>query len=258
MLYEMYDAYPQPDSSWRANSGAIFDLKSNQLRPQGWTSADAAGLPILPGLIRFDEVASGSIDHAIRMTAPLTRNVHIWPARHDASSLTGDQYPPMGQRFRLKASFDISPYPAQVQVILSALKRYGAILADNGGAWYLTGAPDSRWDDDQLHQLHNILGSNLEAVDESALMSDPNSGAVLTGISTVKQVLLNVASAIGGAAINGNQVVLTAPAPPSGWSCHNRAPMPQRRRYLPQWWCQEGPLRRPSAFKLARKRLRQT
>ena len=103
-----------------------------------------------------------------------------------------------------------------MQVILSALKRYGAILADNGGAWYLTGARDSRWDDDQLHQLHNILGSNLEAVDESALMSDPDSGSVLTGISTVKQVLLNVASAIGGAAINGNQVVLTAPAPPSG------------------------------------------
>jgi len=116
ILYELYSAYPQPDGSWQAGSGAIFDLKSNTLRPAGWTSADAAGLPIFPGLVRYDEVASGEILHAIRFTAPQTRNTYIWPARHEASDLTGANYPPMGQRFRLKASFDISPYPAPVQV----------------------------------------------------------------------------------------------------------------------------------------------
>jgi len=148
-----------------------------RLRPAGWTSADAAGLPIFAGLVRYEEVASGEIRHALRMTAPQTRNQYIWPARHKASKLTGSQYPPMGQRFRLKATFDVTPYGADVQVILKALKKYGAILADNGSSWYLTGAPDPRWDDNSLHQLHQILGSNLEAVDQSSLMIDPDSGA---------------------------------------------------------------------------------
>ena len=180
-------------------------------------SADAAGLPILPGLVRYDEVASGVINHAIRMTAPYTRQQYIWPARHDASSLTGAQYPPMGQRFRLKASFDITPYPADVQVILTALKKYGAILADNGGAWYLTGAPDPRWNDDDMHKLQQVVGSNLEAVDESSLMSDPNSGVVLGGIATLSQVQLSASSATGGVAVTG-QVVLSAAAPAGGVS----------------------------------------
>ena len=217
MLYEMYAAYPQSNGSWQASSGAVFNLNSNQLRPAGWTSADAAGLPILPGLVRYDEVASGVINHAIRMTAPHTRQQYIWPARHDASALTGAQYPPMGQRFRLKASFDITPYPADVQVILTALKKYGAILADNGGAWYLTGAPDSRWNDANMHKLQQVLGSNLEAVDESSLMSDPNSGVVLGGLATLSQVHLSASSVTGGSAVTG-QVVLSAAAPAGGVS----------------------------------------
>ena len=118
----------------------MFSLRSNILRPSGWTSADAAGLPILPGLVKYDEVMSGQIKHAIRMTAPQTQDNFIWPARHEASSLTGPQYPPMGQRFRLQASFDVTPFPSDVQVILNTLKTYGAILADNGSSWYLTGA----------------------------------------------------------------------------------------------------------------------
>jgi hypothetical protein len=181
ILYEIYDAWPQPDGSWEAGSGAIYDLKSNALRPAGWTSADAAGLPILPGLVRYEEVAAGKINHALRFTAPQTRRKYIWPARHYASSLTGTQYPPMGQRFRLKAGFDISGFSAKNQVILKALKKYGMILADNGSSWFISGAPDSRWNNDDLHQLHNVKGSDFEAVDESSLMINPNSGAALQG-----------------------------------------------------------------------------
>ncbi len=178
-LYELYSAYPEADGTWSAGSGAIFDLRSNNLRPQGWTSADAAGLPILPGLLRYDEVASGSIDHAIRFTAPHTRNSHLWPARHDASSLSDLSYPPMGQRFRLKADFDLSGFSPQVQVILKALKRYGMILADNGSAWFLSGVPDSRWDNDTLvSELARVHGSDFEAIDESALMVDADSAQV--------------------------------------------------------------------------------
>jgi hypothetical protein len=178
ILYEMYDAWPRSDGSWDAGSGAIFDLHSNALRPAGWTSADAAGLPILPGLVRYHEVESGEIRHALRVTAPQTRRSYIWPARHYASSLTGSQYPPMGQRFRLKADFDISGFAPEVQVILRALQRYGMFLADNGSAWYLSGVPDERWDNDVLHELHQVHGSDFEAVDESSLMIDSDSGQV--------------------------------------------------------------------------------
>jgi hypothetical protein len=179
LLYELFYAFPQTNGSWTAGSGAIFDLNSHQLRSAGWTSADAAGLPILPGLVRYDEVASGVIDHAIRFTVPETRRDYIWPARHFASNLTGQQYPPMGQHFRLKASFDISGYSADVQVILTALKRYGMILADNGSAWFISGAPDARWNNDILRELHNVLGSDFEAVDVSSLMVDADSGQAL-------------------------------------------------------------------------------
>jgi len=175
VLYELYGATPQP-SSWRADSGAIFHLQSDALRPATWTSADAAGLPIFPGLLRYDEIAAGAINHAIRFTVPHTQNSYVWPARHEASSLTGTQYPPMGARFRLKASFDISKFSASNQVILKALQVYGMMLADNGSSWYLSGAPDSRWNNDDLHKLTTILGSNFEAVDVSPLMIDPNSG----------------------------------------------------------------------------------
>jgi hypothetical protein len=180
ILYELFAAYPQPDGSWDAGSGAVFDLRSNDLRPASWTSADAAGLPILPGLVRYDEVAAGEIRHALRFTAPQTRQAYLWPARHDASSLTGSNYPPMGQRFRLKADFDISGFSDEVQVILRALQQYGMILADNGSSWYICGAPDPRWDNDILvSELRQVKGSDFEAVDESGLMVDPDSGQSL-------------------------------------------------------------------------------
>lgn len=183
MLYELYAAYPQPDGSWEAGSGAVFDLRSNTLRPEGWTSADAAGLPIFPGLVRYDEVASGEIQHALRFTAPQTRRSYVWPARHFASSLTDANYPPMGKRFRLKSDFDISGFSEEVQVILRALKKYGMILADNGSAWYLSGAPDPLWDNDVLvGELSRVTGSEFEAVDETALMVDPDSGQALQSV----------------------------------------------------------------------------
>ena len=176
ILYELYNAFPQ-SSSWQADSGAIFDLTSNALRPATWTSGDAAGLPIMPGLVTYEEVLSGEITHAIRFTVPRTRREFVWPARHYASSLTGSQYPRMGERFRLKASVNISSYPADVQVILRAMKKYGIMLADNGSAWYISGKPDPRWNDDNLHTLGQLLGSNFEAVDATVLMIDANSGA---------------------------------------------------------------------------------
>ena len=175
-LYETFSSYPQADGSWTAGSGAVFNLRSNALRPSGWTSADAAGLPILPGLVRYDEVASGEIRHALRFTVPQTRKALVWPARHYASSLTALSYPPMGQRFRLKATVDIARFSTEVQVILRALQTYGMFLADNGSAWYLSGVPDPRWNNDLLvGELAQIKGSDFEAVDESPLMVDPNS-----------------------------------------------------------------------------------
>lgn len=178
LLYELYDA-SQSNGAWHAGSGAIFDLKSNALRPDTWTSADAAGLPILPGLARYEEVAAGEIHHAIRLTVPQTRNAYLWPARHYASSLTGAAYPPMGQRFRLRADFDASGFSRDGQVILRALKKYGIILADNGSPWYITGAPDLRWDIDTLvTEMRRVKGSDFEAVDSSGLMADANSAGV--------------------------------------------------------------------------------
>jgi hypothetical protein len=175
-LYEMFASYPHADGSWEAGSGAKWSLLSNALRPAGWTSADAAGLPILPGLANYNEVASGAIHHALRFTAQRTQKAYLWPARHYASSLTDPNLPPMGLRVRLKASVNISTYPAQLRVILQALKDYGMIVADNGSNWYVSGAPDERWDNDILHMISNIHGSDFEAVDESSLMIDPNSG----------------------------------------------------------------------------------
>ncbi len=178
ILYELYHADPQPDGSWNAGSGAIFELRAHTLRPADWTSADAAGLPILPGLVRYDEVAAGEINHALRFTVPQTRRAYVWPARHFASSLTDASYPPMGQRFRLRSGFDIAGFSSEVQVILRALKEYGMIVADNGSAWYLSGAPDERWNNDILHELGQVHGSDFEAVDVSALMLSPDSGQV--------------------------------------------------------------------------------
>ena len=176
LLYELYDAHPTGTAAWTAGSGAIWDLRSNDLRPAGWTSADAAGLPILPGLVRYDEVAAGSVPHAIRMTVPVSRTSYLWPARHQAGSTSSTSAPAMGQRFRLKASVDETAFPASVRPIIVALKTYGAINADNGSAWYLSGVPDERWDNDELATLRRIEGSDFEAVDASGLMVSPDSG----------------------------------------------------------------------------------
>ncbi len=165
MLYEMYRAFKDSNGpGWFADSGAVFNLNSNALRPDGWTSADAAGLPILPGLVRYDEVASGSIRHAVRFTVWRTQRAYIHPATHYASSYTDPNLPPMGLRLRLKASYDISGFTGQARVILEALKKYGMIVADNGSSWYITGATDPHWDDDDLDQLKTVPGSAFEVV----------------------------------------------------------------------------------------------
>ena len=175
-LYEMYAGYPQQNGSWKAGSGAVWNLNSNTLRPSTWTSADAAGLPILPGLARYDEVASGVITHALRVTVSSSQSAFLWPARHSAASSTNPNLPPMGLRLRLKASFTISSFSPQNRVILTALKRYGMIVADNGSSWYISGAPDNRWNNGDLHALGSIAGSDFEVVDESSLQVSANSG----------------------------------------------------------------------------------
>jgi hypothetical protein len=221
-LYEIYDA-SYSGGIWHAGSGAIWNLSSNALRPDTWTSADAAGLSILPGLIRYEEIANGKIEHAIRFTAAQT-NRYIWPARH----LTSDdpnapQIPPMGARFRLKASFDISRYAPQMQVILRAMKTYGIILADNGSNWYVSGAPDARWNNDMLHTLDNLTGNDFEAVDTFLLMIDRNSGEAKTTAVTISgnagvsgAILRYVDGSLKGivADANGNYVIKV----PYNWS----------------------------------------
>ena len=163
-LYELYRAFPV-GAGWEADSGAVFDLGSNALRPDGWTSADAAGLPILPGLVRYEEAQSGSINHAIRVTFSSTQRAYIHPATHWASNDTNPNLPPMGLHLRLKASFETSGYTGHARVILEAMKRYGVIVADNGSNWFFTGASDPRWDDDNLDQLKEVPGSAFEVVD---------------------------------------------------------------------------------------------
>lgn len=195
-LYELFAASRQANGAWRAGSGAIFALGANTLRPAGWTSADAAGLPILAGLARFDEVQAalapgglGYIPHALRFTVEDTQRAYVWPARHVASDITDPNVPPMGARFRLKAGFDISTYPPQTRVILRTLQLYGMIVADNGGDWYISGAPDPAWDNDDLHRLGQVLGSNFEAVDQDRLKVDPDSAqAVLGATATATRV----------------------------------------------------------------------
>jgi hypothetical protein len=167
-LYELFSAIPHNGGlSWTAGSGAIFNLNSNHLRPAGWTSADAAGLPILPGLARYDEAKLGVIDHALRFTAQHTAPRYVYPARHQAGSCSN--CPPMGLRVRLKAGVDISRLAPQARVVAKALKQYGLILADNGSPWYISGAPNPRWSDDQLHQLGRLSGRDFEVVNTSSL-----------------------------------------------------------------------------------------
>jgi hypothetical protein len=176
-LYELY-AVRKVNGRWRAGSGAMWNLRSNTMRPDGWTSADAAGLPILPGLVRWNEVAAGRIDHAIRFTAPVTQDGYVWPARHEAGD-GGVNTPPMGAWFRLRPSVDISGFRGTLRVLLQALKTHGMILADNGSPWYLSGVPDPHWNNDLLNTLdEHFTGRDFEAVDTSSLRVSPNSAAV--------------------------------------------------------------------------------
>lgn len=166
-------------SGWTAGSGAVWSLKSNKLRPAGWTSADAAGLPILPGLLRWDEVKSGKVDHAIRFTIGSSQDSYLWPARHRAGSTNDPGVPPMGARFRLASTFDMSGYSAQAQVVLTAMKRHGMVVADNGSDWYFQGTSDSRWPEDLISELKRVPASGFEAVDVAPLQASPNSGRAL-------------------------------------------------------------------------------
>jgi hypothetical protein len=168
--YELFAAYPHNSGRrWTAGSGAIFDLRSDHLRPAGFTSADAAGLPILPGLALYNEVAHGAIDHALRFTAPCTAKKYVYPARHEASTCSGSSLPPMGLRVRLKRGVKILGLPYQARVVAQALKRYGMILADNGSPWFISGAPDRHWNNDALHLLDRLSGRDFEVVNTSSL-----------------------------------------------------------------------------------------
>ena len=168
-LYELYNA-SVVNGAWQASSGAVWDLNNSALRPEGWTSADAAGLPILPGLARFDEIRTGVITHALRVTAPQTQRAYIHPATHFAGR-ADPSLPPMGARIRMRADFDTSGYKGDALVVLTALKRYGMIVADNGSPWFVTGSTDSRWNDDDLNQLKNVPGTAFEVVDTGPLVT---------------------------------------------------------------------------------------
>ncbi len=205
-LYEFYQAKRNAGGAWQADSAAYYDLRSNALRPDGWTSADAAGLPILPGLVRYEEVASGEIRHAIRFTAPATQRVYIWPARHFASRSDNRLLPPMGLRMRLRANFDVTSFSPHTQVILRALKKYGMILADNGSPWFISGAPHQSWNPDQMtEEMRRVRGSDFEAVDTADLMQGPNSGAA-------RQVsrIANAASGLGTSVAAGEAISIHA------------------------------------------------
>jgi hypothetical protein len=176
LLYELYGARKKKEGRlWKAGSGVRWDLSSNAMRPADWTSADAAGLPILPGLVRWDEANAGEIRHALRFTVSRTQAAYVWPARHEASNDADPNLPPMGIRVRLKDSYDVSGFSNELQVILTAMKRYGMILADNGSDWFVSGTSDPRWNDDELHEIDALTGDDFEVVDASSLMVDPDS-----------------------------------------------------------------------------------
>jgi hypothetical protein len=177
-LYELYSAYPNTDGSWSARSAAVWDLNASKYRPWGWTSADAAGLPIFPGLVRYDEILNGHIDHALRFTLDDSRSQFILPARHQAGNSSATYAAPMGLRLRLKASFDISKYSKTNQIILTALKKYGMIMADNGTSMYISGTPDDRWNNDDLHKLGQLTAANFEVINPAHVFSGVPTGAL--------------------------------------------------------------------------------
>lgn len=238
ILYELFNLQKQANGSWLAGSGAIYPLNSNRLRAAGDTSADAAGLPMFPGLVRYDEVLSGHIDHALRFTGTPTANRFIWPARHFASSHSGAMYPPMGQRFRLKQSFDISRYGPHMQVVLQALKTYGMILADNGASWFVTGVPDSRWNDDEMHQFTWLVGADFEAVDESSLMVNPNSAQAASTSGAIPAGWVNIVNKYSGKCLDmtGGPGVTPIDQTPfdrlQQWDCNGGAA--QKFKFIPE------------------------
>jgi len=178
-LYELFDAHRE-GGGWRAGSGAVWDLRANRLRPDGWTSADAAGLPILAGLVRYEEVAHGRVDHAIRVTVDRSQAAHLWPARHHAGQ-AGALLPPMGLRLRLRAGVDLGGFPSQARVILQAMRTHGLVVADNGSSGFIGGVPDERWDNDALRQLRRVTLADFEAVDTTRLRISPASAAARGG-----------------------------------------------------------------------------
>ena len=222
-LYETGNAIQNPANVWVGYAGAVFDLNSHALRPETWTSADAAGLPILPGLLRYDEVNSGEITHAVRFTAVQTRRAYVWPARHYASTRTETQYPPMGTRFRLRADYPevkSPPFSAHSVTIIRALKKYGMILADNGSNWYISGAPDERWNNDVLHELDVIRGSDYEAVETASLIVNANSGQANVGPLTVSGAINGPSGALAGVSFCGGAGVTCSATDASGnYSC---------------------------------------
>jgi hypothetical protein len=174
-LYELFGAQHPGPGQWSATAAAIFDLRTNQLRPAQWTSADGAGLPVIPGLAKYEEVKTGRIGHALRFTVPNTRNLYVWPARHAASNKADPVLPPMGARFRLKSSFDVTRFSPETRVILEALQEYGMMLADNGSAWYVSGTMDRRWPSKVHEEMRLLHGSDFEVVDASTLRVNLNS-----------------------------------------------------------------------------------
>jgi hypothetical protein len=228
LLYELDNAFLNSDGSWTADGGAMFNLDSNALRPAGWTSADAAGLPIFAGLARYDEVAAGAIRHAIRFAVTNSQKAYIYPARHDASSNTSTSLPPMGLRFRLKASFDTSGLTPQALIVATTLKRYGMMVADNGGNWFIGGAPDPGWNDADINNLKSIHGSDFEVVDTS--MMDPSTNTVPPTVPTglavsggVNQATLSWNPSAASYLLGYN--VFTAAAASGPWSLASAAPI---------------------------------
>jgi hypothetical protein len=211
-LYELFDARIASGGGWAAGSGATWDLSSNAVRPAGWTSADAAGLPILPGLARYDEAAAGQINHALRFTLSRTQAAYLFPARHRASSVRDPAVAPMGLRVRLKAGYSIASFPPQARVVLLALKRYGMIVADNGSSGYITGAPSPSWNDDALHTLHLVPGSALEVVDTTTLTGTPrarlwNASVRVSRGRVVGRAFLSADARVALEAVRGGRVV---------------------------------------------------
>jgi hypothetical protein len=221
-LYELFDAHRE-GAGWRAGSGAAFDLRANRLRPDGWTSADAAGLPILAGLVRYEEVARGRVDHAIRVTVDCSQAAHLWPARHHAGQ-AGASLPPMGLRLRLRAGVDIAGFPAQARVILQAMRTHGLVVADNGSSGSIGGVPDERWDNDALHQLGRITLADFEAVDTTPLRVSVASAAA-PGL--VPQLLAGLLGLVA-AALAMRHLDRSRRGPPAGRHARSGASPPDR------------------------------